>query len=133
MTDIQTIAQTAADRHDLDYDTALDQARTYARQVAAFDRITLDEDDIPDEQAGYILGAIAAAHETLTPALLDDITEHADDLTQHEAQATTSRQLRDRAILAAADAGHTRPEISAAAGLSLPAVGKILEQQRKAR
>lgn len=62
-TDLTTIAQTAAANLNITEATAEAAAETYLAQMEEIDGRTIDPDEINEDDAAFLAGAIASAHE----------------------------------------------------------------------
>lgn len=119
--------------HDVDETTAGDLLETYLGQMEQVDGREIDRDEIPADDVDFVLEAIKQAHSAgdLGHQELAAVEETAlayDDAT-HEME--TARQLRDRAIIAAKQAGAPIKEIAAAAGITRQAVDYVIKNARR--
>lgn len=133
MTTLDELADRAARRLDISHHAAYNLAETYLAQYQQFDGWAGDPDNLPDDVAGFILGAIAAGADTTPPTILDDITDKADALAAAIDEVDRLRGERDQLILKAVDTdGRTWAEVQAASGLSHESVKAILRRLRRA-
>ena len=113
-------------------DTAARAAlETYAAQVADHDHRTIDLDDLSDDDATFLEGAVAAAQRAgdLGDRELDILTDAARALDAAEAAAEAARHDRDQAVRAAISAGARIVDITAITGLSRNRVYQIRDRR----
>lgn len=101
-------------------DTAARAAlETYAAQVADHDGRTIDLDDLTDDDAEFLEGAVAAAQRAgdLGDRELDILADTVTALTAAEQAAEAARHDRDQAVRAAISAGARIIDITTITGL----------------
>lgn len=129
--DINELAETIAERHDMDGEAALDLTRTYLGQMrAAGDDI--DERDITDEQAGFLMESIHQGGESATGDIqrLDDLTELAERLDSAQSDAQSIADERNGIIMDLLSRGVGVQTIADAAGLTRARVYAIRDSRR---
>lgn len=129
-TDIADIARAAEENLGVDYRAALHSAREYLRQIETYDGQEYDEDELDTDVAEFILGSIQAGLATEGVTELDEVAAAAGNVSQAERSLDEARRELHKAILFAADAGQTRPNISDAAHVSVARVDQILRDLR---
>ena len=133
MTTLDELADRAARRLGISHHAAYSLAETYLAQYQQFDGWAGDPDNLTDDVAGFLLGAIAAGADTTPPTILDDITDKADALAAAIDEVDRLRGERDQLILRAVDTdGRTWAEVQTASGLSHESVKAILRRLRRA-
>ena len=100
MTTIDNLAETLHYMLDMDTDAAEDTLRTYITQIEELEDRSIDEDEINEEDADFLIGAVKSAR-------------NAGDLGN-----------KDRAAIAA---GASKASVARAAGISAQAVGKMVK------
>ena len=104
----------------------------YAAQVADHDGRTIDLDDLSDDDASFLEGAVAAAQRAgdLGDRELDTLADAAHALDAAEQAAEAARHDRDQAVRAAISAGARIVDITAITGLSRNRVYQIRDGRR---
>ena len=129
MTTIDNLAETLHYMLDMDTDAAEDTLRTYITQSEELEDRSIDEDEINEEDADFLIGAVKSARNAgdLGNKELAALEEATADY-QHAADATDAlRGERDKAIRAAIAAGASKASVARAAGISAQAVGKMVK------
>lgn len=114
-------------------DTAARTAlETYSAQVADHDSRTIDLDDLSDDDAEFLAGAVAAAQRAgdLGDRELDILADAARALDAAEQAVEAARHDRDQAVRAAISAGARIVDITAITGLSRNRVYQIRDGRR---
>ena len=128
MTTIDNLAETLHYMLDMDTTAAEDALRTYITQIEELEGRSIDEDEITEEDADFLIGAVKSARSAgdLGSRQLATLEEAAADY-QHAADtADALRSERDKAIRAAIAAGASKAAVARAAGISAQAVGKMV-------
>lgn len=121
MTTINTLATTMHHMLDLSEDSAASALRTYISQIEQEDGRTIDEDQISDTDAEFLIGAVKAGRDagdlgTTEIAALEDHMRYQDEW---ETQ-------RDRLIRDARAAGASVKDLTGATGLSRSRIYTII-------
>lgn len=124
---ILELATAAAERFDLDIDAAESALRTYISQLETLEGRDIDEDEIGEEDAEFLLGCVETIRDTpATDARLDAVIDAVRDLDEHDQQREHYIQARDAAIRKAASEGAQRQRIADAAGMSRGRIQQII-------
>lgn len=127
MTDLHTLAIRTAGRFDMTDEAAEDTLRIYLKQVESVDQRTIDPDNINDDDADFLVEAVAHAHSDglLGEREVDYVYEVSMDYADARSRLTDAEAERNTAIKAALDAGARVRDVAAAAGLSRQRVEQI--------
>ena len=128
MTTIDNLAETLHYMLDMDTTAAEGALRTYITQIEELENREIDEDEITEEDADFLIGAVKSARNAgdLGNKELAALEEAATDYQHAADNADTLRQERDKAIRAAIAAGASKASVARAAGISPQAVGKMV-------
>lgn len=127
MTTIDNLTETLHYMLDMDEDAAEDALRTYITQIEELEGRNIDEDEISEDDADFLIGAVKSARAAgdLGTRQLAAVEEAATAY-QHAADtADALRQERDKAIRAALAAGASKATVARAAGVSPQAISKM--------
>lgn len=120
------LARTASDRLDMSIHAAEDALRIYTQQLETLESRSIDEDDIAPEDAEFLLGCLEAGQQAQQgDRRLDDVIDAARALADHDQEREHLIHMRDKAIIAAMDAGVPRQAIADAAGVSRNRIQQI--------
>ena len=127
MTDLRTLAIRTAGRFDMTDEAAEDTLRIYLKQVEAVDQRTIDPDNINDDDADFLIEAVAHAHSAgdLGERELFHLHEVVTEVDYARSRLAHAEAERNTAIKAALDAGARVRDVAAAAGLSRQRVEQI--------
>ncbi|MBF9011272.1 hypothetical protein [Corynebacterium phoceense] len=127
-TDITRLAETLHYMLDMDTTAAEDALRTYITQIEELESRSIDEDEIAEVDADFLIGAVKSARRTGDLGLreLDLISEATREMESQEDRLRAARAERDAAIRAAVHAGARIQDVATAAGISRQAVDKII-------
>lgn len=128
MTTIDNLAETLHYMLDMSTDAAEDALRTYITQIQELEDRSIDEDEITEEDADFLIGAVKSARNAgdLGNKELAGLEEAAANYQNAADTADTLRGERDKAIYAAIAAGASKAAVARAAGISAQAVGKMV-------
>ncbi|MDO4610940.1 hypothetical protein [Corynebacterium sp.] len=131
MPSIDILTARISGRLGIDEAAARDALETYAAQVADHDGRELDLDDLTDDDAAFLEGAVAAAQRAgdLGDRELDILADTVTALDTAEAAAEAARHDRDQAVRAAISAGARIVDITAITGLSRNRVYQIRDRR----
>lgn len=132
MPSIDILTARISGRLGIDEAAARDALETYAAQVADHDGRDIDLDDLTDDDAAFLEGAVAAAQRAgdLGDRELDILADTVTALTAAEAAAEAARHDRDQAVRAAISAGARIIDITATTGLHRNRVYQIRDGRR---
>ena len=127
-TDINRLAEALHYMLDMDTTAAEGALRTYITQIEELEDRSIDEDEIAEVDADFLIGAVKSARRTGDLGLheLDTVTEAAQDMEDKAQALEHARAERDAAIRAAVHAGARIQDVATAAGISRQAVDKII-------
>lgn len=127
MTTIDNLSETLHYMLDMETTAAENALRTYIAQIEKLEDREIDEDEITEEDADFLIGAVKSARNagdlgTRQLAALEEVAANY----QHAADtADALRQERDTAIRAAIAAGASKATVARAAGVSPQAISKM--------
>nr|DAS06691.1 MAG TPA: KorB domain [Caudoviricetes sp.] len=126
-TDIHRLADTLHYMLDMDEDAALDILRGYITEIEDIDGREIDEDEINEQDADFLIGAVKSARAAgdLGQKEIFALEDAATDYQNAADTAESLRQVRDTAIRAALAAGATQSQVARAAGISRQAISKM--------
>lgn len=127
MTDLHTLAIRTAGRLDMTDEAAEDTLRIYLKQVESVDQRTIDPDNINDDDADFLVEAVARAHSDglLGEDEVDDVYKASMDFRDAQLRLTHAEAERNATIKAALFAGARVRDVAAAAGLSRQRIEQI--------
>lgn len=127
MADIQTLAIRTAGRCGITDEAAEGALDAYARQLEALEARQIDRDNINDEDADFLMEAVARAQRAgdLGQQELRLIEETLPEVERAQAVLADAEAQRNTAIKAALNAGARVKDVAAAAGLSRQRVEQI--------
>lgn len=127
MTTINNLAETLHYMLDMDEDAAEDALRTYVAQIEELEGREIDEDEISEDDAEFLIGAVKSARAAgdLGERELAALEEAAAAYQDAADTAEALRQERDTAIRAAIAAGASKATVARAAGVSPQAISKM--------
>lgn len=127
MTDIQTLTIRTAGRCGITDEAAEAALEAYARQLEALEDREIDRDNINDEDADFLMEAVAQAQRAgdLGQQELRLIEETLPEVERAQAVLADAEAHRNSAIKAALSAGARVKDVAAAAGLSRQRVEQI--------
>lgn len=129
-TDIHRLAETLHYMLDMDTDAAEDALRTYISQLEELEGRDIDEDELNEDDADFLIGAVKSARNAgdLGQKQLAALEEAAADYQDAADTADTLRGERDKAIRAAIAAGASQASVARAAGVSKQAISKMVQR-----
>ncbi|OFP66500.1 hypothetical protein HMPREF2978_04785 [Corynebacterium sp. HMSC074C01] len=127
MTTIDNLTETLHYMLDMDEDAAEDALRTYITQIEELEGRDIDEDEISEDDADFLIGAVKSARAAgdLGARQLAAVEEAATAYQDAADTADALRQERDKAIRAALAAGASKASVARAAGVSPQAISKM--------
>lgn len=127
MADIQTLAIRTAGRCGITDEAAEGALDAYARQLEALEARQIDRDNINDEDADFLMEAVARAQRVgdLGQQELRLIEEALPEVERAQSVLAGAEAQRNTAIKAALNAGARVKDVAAAAGLSRQRVEQI--------
>ncbi|MHB2253376.1 hypothetical protein [Corynebacterium aurimucosum] len=130
MTTINNLAETLHYMLDMDTDAAEDALRTYITQIEELEDRSIDEDELNEDDADFLIGAVKSARNAgdLGQKQLAALEEAAADYQDAADTADTLRGERDKAIHAAIAAGASQANVARAAGVSKQAISKMAQR-----
>lgn len=130
MTTIDNLAETLHYMLDMDKDAAEDALRTYVTQIEELEGREIDEDEISEDDADFLIGAVKSARTAgdLGARQLATLEEAAANYQDAADTADALRSERDKAIRAAIAAGASQASAARAAGVSKQAISKMVQR-----
>lgn len=127
MTTLNRLAETLHHMLDMETAAAEETLRGYLQQIERTDGRTIDEDDIDENDADFLIGAVKAARRAgdLGGRALSDLEETAARYRAVLDNADAARAERDICIRKALHAGASQAAVARAAGLSRQAISKM--------
>lgn len=123
------VSLAAARNHDMDYHAAADAVETYITQIEGIDGRAIDRESIPEEDVDFVLESIRRAQDDTTVAPLDLVAEAAEKVAKAEDALAVAREERNRAIIAAVDAGAPIRQISIAGHIARQSIYAIIDKR----
>lgn len=130
MTAVDNLAETLHYMLDMDTAAAEDALRTYITQLEELEGRDIDEDELSEEDAEFLIGAVKSARNAgdLGQRQLAALEEAAADYQDATDTADALRSERDKAIRAAIAAGASQANVARAAGVSKQAISKMVQR-----
>lgn len=130
MTTIDNLAETLHYMLDMDTDAAEDALRTYITQLEELEGRAIDEDELSEDDADFLIGAVKSARNAgdLGQRQLATLEAAAADYQDAADTADALRSERDKAIRAAIAAGASQASVARAAGVSKQAISKMVQR-----
>lgn len=123
------VSLAAARNHDMDYHAAAGAVETYLTQIEGIDGRTIDRESIPEDDVDFVLESIRQAQPDLAVTPLDLVAEAAEKVSKAEDALAVAREERNRAILAAVDAGAPIRQISIAGHIARQNIYTLLDKR----
>lgn len=129
---IDTLAGIAAHTHSMDTHAAEEILATYLHQIEEVDQRTIDPDHISDDDAEFLLEAVAQAHRAgdLGAQQLAHLEEVATQVVDAEDTLKALQSQRDKLILEAVGAGARMVDVAQAAELSRGHIYRVVKSHR---
>ena len=114
-------------KHGVTIDFATETVDTYITRIEDVDDSEIDRDNIPEDDADFIIAAFASAqrHGNFGTRQLDDVADAAWAADQAQDSLDQARDDRDRAILNALAHGARVVDVMAAAGVTRSRIDQI--------